>query len=134
MQLCKAQTADGVRVGILADGQLRFLLPNTTLAAVLEADDPSAMARSQIDNNTGPLTPDRVRLLAPIDAQEVWAAGVTYKRSRQARERESVGAATFYDKVYTAERPELFLKATPHRVAGPGDAVRIRRDSRWSVP
>src|SRR5262249_55046331 len=55
-------------------------------------------------------------------------------RSREARERESAGAARFYDLVYAAARPELFLKATPHRVVGPGGRVRIRRDSRWSVP
>src|SRR5439155_5372600 len=77
---------------------------------------------------------DAVKLLAPIDQQEVWAAGVTYKRSQEARERESVGAARFYDLVYTAARPELFFKATPGRVVGSGDAVHIRRDSRWSVP
>jgi 2-dehydro-3-deoxy-D-arabinonate dehydratase len=64
----------------------------------------------------------------------VWAAGVTYKRSQKARERESAGAARFYDLVYTAARPELFFKANPHRVSGPGDRVHIRRDSRWSVP
>jgi len=64
----------------------------------------------------------------------VWAAGVTYKRSREARERESAGAARFYDLVYAAARPELFLKATPNRVVGPGGRVHIRRDSRWSVP
>jgi 2-dehydro-3-deoxy-D-arabinonate dehydratase len=73
-------------------------------------------------------------LLPPIDRQEVWAAGVTYKRSQEARERESVGAARFYDLVYSSPRPELFFKATPHRVVGPGGRVRVRRDSRWSVP
>jgi 2-dehydro-3-deoxy-D-arabinonate dehydratase len=72
--------------------------------------------------------------VAPLDRQEVWAAGVTYTRSREARERESVGAARFYDLVYSAERPELFFKANPWRVAGPGEPVRIRRDSQWSVP
>jgi 2-dehydro-3-deoxy-D-arabinonate dehydratase len=73
-------------------------------------------------------------LLAPIDRQEVWAAGVTYKRSQEARERESVGAAQFYNLVYSAARPELFFKAMPGRVVGPGGRVRVRRDSRWSVP
>jgi 2-dehydro-3-deoxy-D-arabinonate dehydratase len=77
---------------------------------------------------------DGLELLPPLDDQEVWAAGVTYKRSREARERESVGAARFYDLVYTAERPELFLKATARRVVGPGGLVRVRQDSRWSVP
>ena len=75
-------------------------------------------------------------ILAPIGAQEVWAAGVTYERSREARVEESsdAGGGSFYDRVYDADRPELFLKATPHRVAGPGAAVRIRGDSQWNVP
>ena len=59
---------------------------------------------------------------------------MTYKRSKVAREEESRGAAQFYDKVYTAPRPELFLKATPERVVGPGEPVRVRADSKWSVP
>ncbi len=77
---------------------------------------------------------ESVRLLAPLDAQEVWGAGVTYERSKVAREQESEQAATFYDRVYRAARPELFFKATPSRVAGPGQPIRVRRDSRWSVP
>jgi 2-dehydro-3-deoxy-D-arabinonate dehydratase len=75
-------------------------------------------------------------LVAPIEHQEVWAAGVTYYRSRSARmdESKSSGGGDFYDRVYNAGRPELFFKATPHRVAGPGQSVRIRKDSRWNVP
>lgn len=75
-------------------------------------------------------------LLPPIGSQEVWAAGVTYYRSRTARMEESEvsGGATFYDKVYVAERPELFFKATPHRVSGHGQTVYIRADSSWDVP
>lgn len=75
-------------------------------------------------------------LLAPIASQEVWAAGVTYFRSRSARIEESkdTGGGTFYDRVYSAERPELFFKATGRRVIGPSGAVRIRSDARWSVP
>lgn len=76
------------------------------------------------------------KIEAPIGCQEVWAAGVTYYRSRSARMEESktAGGGDFYDRVYSAERPELFFKSTPHRVAGPGEDVRIRRDSSWSVP
>ena len=76
------------------------------------------------------------QVLAPIGSQEVWAAGVTYYRSRTARLEESKvgGGASFYDRVYEAERPELFFKAAPWRVRGPGDAIRIRRDARWTVP
>lgn len=75
-------------------------------------------------------------LAAPIGSQEVWAAGVTYHRSRDARmeESESAGGGDFYDRVYHAERPELFFKATPHRVVGPGGKVAIRSDASWSVP
>ena len=75
-------------------------------------------------------------LLAPIEAQEVWAAGVTYYRSRSARMAESqeAGGGDFYDRVYSATRPELFMKASAHRVVGPDAAVRIRRDSKWNVP
>lgn len=76
------------------------------------------------------------RLLAPILSQEVWASGVTYFRSRNARMEESkaAGGGDFYDRVYSAERPELFFKATPHRVVGHKGKVAIRRDASWSVP
>jgi 2-dehydro-3-deoxy-D-arabinonate dehydratase len=79
---------------------------------------------------------DPTTILAPIGSQEVWAAGVTYFRSRKARMEESKGAGggDFYDRVYTAERPELFFKAAGWRVVGPGSAVRIRSDAKWSVP
>jgi 2-dehydro-3-deoxy-D-arabinonate dehydratase len=75
-------------------------------------------------------------LLAPIGNQEVWASGVTYYSSRRARIAESkdAGGGDFYDRVYTAERPELFFKAVAHKVAGPDSPVRIRRDATWSVP
>lgn len=75
-------------------------------------------------------------ILAPIGQQEVWAAGVTYLRSKDARMEESKkgGGSDFYQKVYEAERPELFFKALPHRVAAPGEAVYIRKDSTWNVP
>ena len=72
-------------------------------------------------------------LKAPIDRQEVWAAGVTYLRSRDARMEES-NQKDVYDRVYEADRPELFLKATPNRVSGPGEPVAIRGDSGWDVP
>ena len=75
-------------------------------------------------------------ILPPIGSQEVWAAGVTYYRSRDARmeESKSAGGGDFYDRVYSAARPELFFKATPHRVVGPGAEVAIRSDASWSVP
>jgi 2-dehydro-3-deoxy-D-arabinonate dehydratase len=84
---------------------------------------------------TNPIEDHNV-LLAPIGTQEVWAAGVTYLRSRAARmeEAKSAGGGDFYDRVYNAERPELFFKATPNRVVGHKGKVAIRKDASWSVP
>jgi len=76
------------------------------------------------------------KLLAPVEGQEVWASGVTYYRSRSARMEESkeTGGGDFYDRVYSAERPELFFKCMGGKVRGPGQKVRIRSDAKWSVP
>ena len=76
------------------------------------------------------------RLNPPIDSQELWASGVTYYMSKKGREEESkeTGGSIFYTKVYSADRPELFFKATKNRISGAGEAVRIRRDSSWNVP
>jgi 2-dehydro-3-deoxy-D-arabinonate dehydratase len=140
MQLCKVRRPTGeVEIGILREGRVSFLRRSgasgpRTLSEILHADDPSGLIASRFDASYAGEPLDRVQLLAPLDEQEVWAAGVTYKRSREARERESAGAARFYDLVYNAERPELFFKATPRRVVGPGEEVRIRSDSRWNVP
>jgi 2-dehydro-3-deoxy-D-arabinonate dehydratase len=100
------------------DDLANALVEMTRVALVLPDMDPMAEA------------------LAPIGRQEVWAAGVTYFRSRSARieEFQDAGGADFYDRVYHAPRPELFFKATPHRVSGPGQQLRIRRDSAWNVP
>lgn len=86
-----------------------------------------------------PVTADafaKLKIMAPISQQEVWAAGVTYLRSRDARMEESkdAGGGTFYDKVYAAERPEIFFKSTAPRVVATGENVRIRKDSTWNVP
>jgi 2-dehydro-3-deoxy-D-arabinonate dehydratase len=101
-------------------------------------DDPGlpAALKRAVRGAALPRPPRPAELLAPIGRQEVWAAGVTYQRSRTARMSESrqAGGSDFYDRVYHAERPELFMKATPHRVVGPGAAMHLRRDSRWIVP
>jgi len=102
------------------------------LAEILEADDPAAVATSLVGDREIALTD--VQLLAPVDQQEIWAAGVTYKRSQAARMEESETSASCYDLVYDADRPELFLKATPHRVSGPHQPLRIRYDATWNVP
>jgi len=105
-----------------------------TLDTLFTAEDPLALLRERLTGAPPATLPTRLR--APLQSQEVWAAGVTYFRSMAARMEESkdAGGGTFYDKVYHAERPELFFKATPHRVAAPGEPVRIRSDSRWNVP
>jgi 2-dehydro-3-deoxy-D-arabinonate dehydratase len=92
---------------------------------------------SRVIQETKPASaPNPADLLPPSGSQEVWAAGVTYYRSRNARmeESKSAGGGDFYDRVYHAERPELFFKASAHRVVGPGGKVAIREDARWSVP
>src|SRR5581483_6426799 len=108
--------------------------PFLSLADILDADSPAKAAASLVDKQAASLPVERAGLLAPIDRQEVWAAGVTYRRSQVARMEESQGAASFYDKVYVADRPELFFKANPHRVSGQGQPLRIRKDAKWNVP
>jgi 2-dehydro-3-deoxy-D-arabinonate dehydratase len=95
-----------------------------------------ALAREATTHKKDVPPPDPGELLAPIERAEVWAAGVTYYRSRDARVEESkaAGGGDFYARVYDAPRPELFFKASAHRVSAPGQPVRIRRDSRWNVP
>jgi 2-dehydro-3-deoxy-D-arabinonate dehydratase len=105
-----------------------------SLMDILNSSDPFGLARFLLRPDATAYPLSAVTVLAPIDGQEVWAAGVTYKRSQIARMEESETSASNYDKVYTADRPELFFKATPHRVAGPGQPLRVRGDSRWSVP
>jgi 2-dehydro-3-deoxy-D-arabinonate dehydratase len=105
-----------------------------SLADILHSADPVGLARFLLRPGTPLLPLSAVSLLSPIDQQEVWAAGVTYKRSQVARMEESKSGASHYDKVYTADRPELFFKGNASRVSGPGQPLRVRHDSRWSVP
>jgi len=101
-----------------------YLMEASGRAKILPAEQAAAWCNSEKD------------ILSPALSQEVWAAGVTYLRSRDARMEESKdsGGADFYDKVYEAERPELFFKSVPHRVVPHGETVYIRRDSTWDVP
>jgi 2-dehydro-3-deoxy-D-arabinonate dehydratase len=117
------------------DGR-RLRLPHEATAGLTVRDDLpeylSSVARPLATVDDSALD----HLLAPIERQEVWAAGVTYLRSRTARMEEAKVSAgsQFYDLVYNAERPELFFKAAAWRVVAPGQPVRIRRDARWNVP
>jgi 2-dehydro-3-deoxy-D-arabinonate dehydratase len=113
-----------------------YRLQRSDWTALTSRDDLPFYLKSLVEKFKPAEAPDPKTILAPIETAEVWAAGVTYYRSRTARmeEAESAGGGTFYDRVYEAPRPELFLKATPHRVVGPGAAVHIRSDSKWNVP
>src|SRR5580700_8579709 len=125
------------RHGIVAEHEDHFYTVNaSSWDEVVTREDLADYLHHAIRGMTpldGPAPQD---LLAPIGSQEVWAAGVTYYRSRNARmeESSSAGGGDFYDRVYQAARPELFFKSMPHRVAGPGAKVAIRDDASWSVP
>ena len=140
MRLCKIRLNDGsMRVAAMHETAVQPLDLTQidhchSLMDILNSADPIGLARFLLKPDTTPVPLNEVTVLAPIDQQEVWAAGVTYKRSQIARMEESETSASNYDKVYTAARPELFFKATPHRVAGPGQPLRVRVDSNWSVP
>jgi 2-dehydro-3-deoxy-D-arabinonate dehydratase len=138
MKLAKIRQPDGRQSVALVDGDgvmpLAASAEFPALTQILEAADPQAVVGLLAGAGAPRVPLAQVTLLAPIDEQEVWAAGVTYRRSQTARMEESQGAAVFYDKVYAADRPELFFKATPHRVVGPHGSVRIRHDARWNVP
>src|ERR1035438_2877080 len=113
-----------------------YLLPEHSWNAIVTHDDLYGYLSSIVANGKPAESLILSRINAPIASQEVWAAGVTYYRSRDARMAESkdAGGGDFYDRVYSAERPELFFKSTANRVAGPGENVRIRKDAAWSVP
>jgi 2-dehydro-3-deoxy-D-arabinonate dehydratase len=138
MNLFRYLSDDGPRLGIETDDG-RFDLTGlndpafASLGVWLSGQNPVSKIRAAARKVTEPV-PDDAELLAPLDEQEVWAAGVTYERSKVARMEESESGGDFYDKVYVADRPELFFKANPRRVSAPGQPVRIRRDSTWDVP
>lgn len=103
---------------------------------LLRMEDPIQQLESLLSSAQALKNLDGIDIEAPIGKQELWACGVTYLRSKQGRQEESQvsGGADFYAKVYEAERPEVFFKATAHRIVGPGRPVRIRKDSNWDVP
>ena len=127
--------------GNILESDSKFYLIKEKWDSLINREDLFKYLDSQV-NNSIELAEEKATsalsdsIEAPIGNQEVWAAGVTYLRSRDARMEESkdAGGADFYSKVYNAERPELFFKALPHRVAAPGAEVLIRRDSKWNVP
>jgi len=138
MKICRFKNQNhAIRIGVATeDSQVIDLSAAgiTYLTPLLEAEDPLAIVRHLASANLPRIPLAEVQLLAPVGRQEVWAAGVTYLRSKAARMEESDFSANAYDKVYAAERPEIFFKSMPHKVVGPGEAVGIRRDAKWNVP
>jgi 2-dehydro-3-deoxy-D-arabinonate dehydratase len=104
------------------------------LSPLLESDSLPSQLASLAGKNLPRYKLSEVRLRPPVERQQVWAAGVTYLRSKKARMEESDFSATAYDRVYDAPRPEIFFKALAEKVVGAGEAVGIRRDSKWNVP
>jgi 2-dehydro-3-deoxy-D-arabinonate dehydratase len=139
VRLCRFTAAAfaGIRIGLIANGDTVRDLTGAGVARMtplLERIDlqDELVRLSQMGLPEYPL--DGIRLVTPVESQEVWAAGVTYLRSKQARMEESEFSASAYDRVYEAERPEIFFKSVAEKVVSPGDAVGIRRVARWSVP
>jgi 2-dehydro-3-deoxy-D-arabinonate dehydratase len=130
--LFRVLTADGasrLARGTIAEGPQVLLPTELSLDAVLGGGPPL----SEIASIDGAAVDATARIVAPVTTQEVWAAGVTYLRSRDARVEEAI-EATPYDRVYEAERPELFCKCAGWRVRGPGEPIAVRGDSAWDVP
>lgn len=140
MPICRFHTGDAAdaRIGLLDGDQVIPFAATDGAASIQEllrlpkAEIDAEIARVRASGTT-PIPAHDAILLAPIDEQEVWACGVTYLRSRDARMEEST-EEDVYERVYNAERPELFFKATASRVTGPGQPVAIRSDSTWDVP
>ena len=138
MKLCRFQTPDsGPKAGLTLDGEsildltpagidgLTPLLERAGLVEELTRLSTERLPRHAVSS---------VKLLAPVERQEVLAAGVTYLRSKKARMEESDFSASAYDRVYEAERPEIFFKSLAEKVVASGESVGIRRDARWNVP
>jgi len=137
MKLCRYLHQNEIRVGLVCErGRLRELSGAgvNDLTSLLEQADVVQHLRSLASESLDEIHIGDVRVLAPVERQEVWAVGVTYLRSKTARMEESDFSATAYDKVYDAARPELFFKSMPEKVVGFGDNVGIRRDAKWNVP
>ncbi|HEX5400481.1 MAG TPA: fumarylacetoacetate hydrolase family protein [Verrucomicrobiae bacterium] len=138
MKLCRFKKREhAICVGLVNDDSTVTNLAAAgiqKLTPLLEADDPVAIVGQLAKLNLPRLPLAEIQLLSPTGWQEVWAAGVTYLRSKTARMEESDFSASAYDKVYAAERPELFFKSAPQKVVATGEAVGIRRDAKWNVP
>ena len=138
MKICRFKKQDGAaRIGLVTEDSALLDLTAvgvTELTPILEADDPVGEIQRFLKKNPPRVANSEIHFLAPVERQEVWAAGVTYLRSKTARMEESEFSANAYDRVYAAERPEIFFKSLPEKVVATGEAVGIRRDAKWNVP
>jgi 2-dehydro-3-deoxy-D-arabinonate dehydratase len=138
MKICRFKNkTDEIRVGLVADNStLLDLTPAgiTELFPLLENENPVTQLNQLAKKNLTRVRLSEVKLLAPVERQEIWAAGVTYLRSKTARMKESDFSATAYDKVYAADRPEIFFKSLAEKAVTTGEPVGIRKDARWNVP
>jgi 2-dehydro-3-deoxy-D-arabinonate dehydratase len=138
MKLCRFEAGPGgPRVGLVRDEKtIVDLAPAgiVSLSGLLEKSDPILAVNALGLENLPVLEIADIRLLPPVEGQEIWAAGVTYLRSKKARMEESDFSATAYDRVYEAERPEIFFKSLAEKAVGTGDFAGIRRDAKWNVP
>jgi 2-dehydro-3-deoxy-D-arabinonate dehydratase len=138
VKVCRFKNKQGeVHIGLVTDDSALLDLTSAgikQLQPLLESDDPIAELKRINQSILPRMALAEIKLLAPVERQEVWAAGVTYLRSKTARMEESDFSATAYDKVYAAERPEIFFKALAEKVVATGEAVGIRKDARWNVP
>jgi 2-dehydro-3-deoxy-D-arabinonate dehydratase len=138
MKLCRFQKdadGDAIRIGLAVDEMTLADLTDGGIESITELlEDDNAMARVEALTDLPTLPLAEVTFLAPVERQEVWAAGVTYLRSKTARMEESDFSASAYDLVYEADRPEIFFKSLPEKVVAPNESVGIRADAKWSVP
>ncbi|MBE3102925.1 MAG: fumarylacetoacetate hydrolase family protein [Bacilli bacterium] len=145
MRIIRYQTEEGVAVlaALTIEYKIYPLSFNNFLELVEYAQNTNQTPLSLVekviqDEQPSPMKFEELSLLVPIEAPEVWASGVTYEKSKVARNYEAtdgkLDALTFYDKVYDAERPEIFLKSTAARTVGPNSEVYLRSDSNWQIP
>jgi 2-dehydro-3-deoxy-D-arabinonate dehydratase len=138
MKLCRFLTSQQeTHVGLLTTENQILDLSGAgvnNLTSLLEAENLLEQLETLSQRKLSRFSFHQIQLLSPIECQEVWAAGVTYLRSKKARMEESNFSANAYDRVYSALRPEIFFKSLPEKVVGPGEPVGIRTDAKWNVP
>ena len=138
MKLCRFLSSQReTRVGLLTGEDQIFDLSEagvSNLTFLLDTKNALEQLKTLSQQRLTRFPLDQIQLLSPVERQEVWAAGVTYLRSKAARMEESNFSANAYDRVYSAPRPEIFFKSLPEKVVGPGEPVGIRADAKWNVP